>query len=312
MKISIQTGDIVDRIGLSKGYTAIKKAGFEAIDWNIDHAWKGSDLRNGHYRGKCIFEKSLDEVIEYYAKELAIIRKNGLEITQAHAPFPCYVKEYPDTLDYAIECYKRCIEYCQYAGVKNLVIHGYSWNISDTINSAEDVYEINFKLYSSLIPTLLENDYVTVCLENLFFGYNGVNYEGHCSDAKAGAELIDKLNALAGKNVFGLCFDTGHANLLRHDMRVFIPIYGKRIKALHIHDNNGSNDNHLAPLTGTINWNHFCSAMKEAGYDGDLSFETFAQTNIVMDYDTDLLKPWLNVIYKTGENFRSKILDENN
>lgn len=308
MKISIQTGDIVDRLGLKAGYAAIKKAGFEAVDWNIDHAWKGSDLRNGKYRGTCIFEKPIEDVIAYYAKELEIIRKNNLKITQAHAPFPCYVKEYPDTLDFAIECYKKAIEYCQYAKIKNLVIHGYSWNINDTINSADDVRAINFKLYSSLIPTLLKNDYVTVCLENLFFGYNGVNYEGHCSDAKSGADLIDELNALAGKEVFGLCFDTGHANLLRHDMRVFIPVYGKRIKALHIHDNNGSNDNHMAPFAGTINWQCFCSALHEIGYDGDLSFETFAQTNIIMNYDNELLKPWLNVICKTGESFRKKII----
>lgn len=308
MKISIQTGDIVDRIGIEKGYKAIREAGFEAIDWNLDHAWKNSDIRNGTYLGKCIFEKSLDEVIAHYADELKTIRENGLEITQAHAPFPCCEREHPETLEYAIGCYKRNIEYCRYAGIKNLVIHGFSLSLNDNDNSPEDVVKINTRLYTALIPTLLENEGVTVCLENLFTGYNGVNYQGHCSDASAGAAFIDKLNKKAGKEVFGLCLDTGHANLLHHDMRTFIATYGKRIKALHIHDNNGASDKHLAPLTGTIDWNHFCSALKKTGYDGDLSFETFAQTNIVLGYSEDLLLPWMVLICKTGESFRNKIL----
>ena len=306
MKISVQTGDIVDRLGAEKGYALIKKAGFDAIDWNLDHAWNSSDLRKGTYKGKCIFEKSLPEVTEHYSDEIAIIRANGLEIPQAHAPFPCMIKEKPETLDYAAEVYKRNIEFCDSVGCKNLVIHGFSYSLSDSINTPETVYQYNRKLYTSLIPVLLKSN-VTVCLENLFSGHNGVNYQGHCSNAAEGAAFIDGLNEEAGKEVFGLCLDTGHANLLRHDLRLFISTYGKRIKALHIHDNNGSSDNHRAPLTGTVDWNHFCLALKDAGYKGDLSFETFAQTNAVLDYDEDMLLPWLKLIYATGVSFRKKI-----
>ena len=165
---------------------------------------------------------------------------------------------------------------------------------------------MNKKLYTSLIPTLREND-VTVCLENLFSGHNGVNYQGHCSDAQKGAEFIDFLNKEAGKEAYGLCLDTGHANLLRHDLKIMINTYGKRIRCLHIHDNNGSSDQHRAPLTGTIDWNRFCQALADTGYDGDLSFETFAQTNLVAKYDEEMIEPWLVLIYKTGVSFRDKI-----
>lgn len=307
MKLSVQTGDVVDRIGFEKGYALIKQAGFEAVDWNVDHAWKSSDLVNGTYAGTCIFERPLNEIREHYAEELSYIEKNGLEITQAHAPFPCMISGKPETLDYAIEVYRGNIRFCDSVGCKNLVIHGFSWNLSNKEYTYDDVREINRKLYTSLIPALLDSN-VTVCLENLFTGHNGVNYQGHCSDAAEGAAFIDELNEQAGKEVFGLCFDTGHANLLHHDMRRFISVYGKRIKALHIHDNNGSGDNHRAPLTGTIDWNNFCSALKEAGYDGDLSFETFAQTNWVMDFDEELVLPWLELIRKTGETFKNRII----
>ena len=81
MRISIQDAGTCDGLGIERGYAAIRQAGFDAIDWNIDHALSGPVIRNGNYRGKCIFEKPLEDVIAYYAEELAIIRKNGLAIT---------------------------------------------------------------------------------------------------------------------------------------------------------------------------------------------------------------------------------------
>lgn len=306
MKPCIQTGDIVDRLGMEKGYALFRQAGFEAIDWNLDHAWKSSDFRKGTYKGNCIFEKPLDEVISHYEAELNIIKKNGLTVSQAHAPFPAWLPDCPEILDYTIEVYKRNIEYCNYIGCKNLVIHGISYALSTENFTYDEIEELNLKLYTSLIPTLLQND-VIVCLENLFTGFNGVNYQGHCAEPNTAAAFIDRLNAIAGKEVFGFCLDTGHLNLLHEDFRVYVPILGKRIKCMHIHDNNGANDQHLAPITGTINWNHFCSSLKAAGYEGDLDFETFNQTNKAMDCDSELVGSWLKLIYDIGNNFIKKI-----
>lgn len=306
MKISVQSGGVTENLGVEKGYEAIKRAGFEAIDWNLDHAWNISDVRHGLFMG-CIFEQSLEAVIAHFAPELEVIRKNGLSITQAHAPFPSYVKDHPGLLNYAIGIYKRNIEYCSYIGCKNLVIHGVSYSLGDDINTPETIDSLNKKLYTSLIPVLLKNN-VTVCLENLFTGVGGISVQGHCSDAYKAAQEIDALNAEAGKEVFGLCFDTGHANLLRYDMRAVLPVYGKRIKALHIHDNSGEKDMHRAPMTGTINWKYFCETLKKIGYDGDLSFETFAQMNAAAAFGTEMLEPWLTLICKTGEAFRDEIL----
>lgn len=307
MKISIQTGDIVDRLGIEKGYKAIKDAGFDAIDWNIDHAWKSKDLESGDYLGKCIFEKSLDDVIEHYSYELSVIKENGLEITQAHAPFSGALRKNPAVLDYAIGVYKRMIEFCAYAECKNLIIHGLPWDLSEKNLTYDDIHNMNMKMYSSLIPELQKCN-VTVCLENLFTNHNSVNYQGHCSDSNQGINDIDYLNRLAGKECFGFCFDTGHANLLHQDQRVMLMQYGSRVKALHIHDNDGKDDLHQSPLTGRIDWNNFCEGLKLAGYKGDLSFETFRQTNMAMDFDEELLFPWMKLIYEIGNTIRNKIL----
>ena len=79
---------------------------------------------------------------------------------------------------------------------------------------------MNIRFYASLIPALLKSN-VTVCLENLPVGRNrGMDkLEGICCDPQDAAELIDTLNGMAGREVFGLCLDSGHLNLIRRDPR---------------------------------------------------------------------------------------------
>ena len=305
MKISVQNGGIIEHIGAEKCYAAIREAGFTAIDWNLDHGLSGAHIKGLTYAGVSIFERPIEEVLTHYAPELAIIRKNGLTITQAHAPFPAYVSGHPEVLEFMIAIYENCIRLCHHVGCRNLVIHGISLEEKDPTNTPETITALNMHLYESLIPTLLGCD-VIVCLENLFTRHPAP-MEGVCSDPHEAVRLIDALNNKAGREVFGFCLDTGHLQLLGKNIRTYIPILGKRIKALHIHDNDGRDDLHLAPLTGTVNWTVLCNCLKEIGYEGDLSFETFMQVRIAQRFDEDLLMPWLHLIYHTGEVFRKHI-----
>lgn len=221
-----------------------------------------------------------------------------------HAPFPAYVAGKPESLDYMIEVYKKCILFCDRVGCKNLVIHGITLTRKDRGNTPATIKALNDRLYTSLIPVLV-NTNVTVCMENLFSGAGGI-ISGVCSDPYEAVDMIDRYNAIAGKECFGLCLDTGHLNLLKLDVRWYIPILGKRIKALHIHDNDGVTDQYKAPYTGTIVWKDFYNGLREIGFDGDLSFETFHQTSIG-EMDEELVAPWLSLIFRIGEHFRNKI-----
>lgn len=310
MKISIQTGATFSEIGCAKTYELFRKAGVEAVDWNIDGAVKSTDLKNGTYLGSSILERSMDEICAYYAEELTSIKQNGLTITQAHAPFPAYIPGKPDTLDYMIEVYKKCILLCAHAGVQNLVIHGISLHKKDAFDTLESIEKLNWKLYTSLIPTLQQTN-VTVCLENLFTTYTTARheklaYEGHCSNPYQAVAIIDALNREAGKACFGLCLDTGHLHLLKGDERVYIPMLGKRIKALHINDNDGIDDRHVAPYNGTIIWQDVCDMLAKIGYEGDLSFETFRQTSTAC-IPEELILSELKTIVDIGVYFRENI-----
>lgn len=306
MLLSVQTGDVVDDLGFEAGYRLLRDCGFEAIDWNIDHAWDQGKIRRGELSG-CVFEKSPEDVLAYYADELAEIRKNGLVITQAHAPFPAYVKGVPGLETYAAEMYRGCIRLCQAVGCKNLIVHGISRNYNEPERTAQEIWEKNLALYTALLPALEGTD-VTVCLENLFVGGTPVT-EGVCSDPHEAVEMIDTLNQRAGRECFGLCLDTGHLNLLHRNIYTYVSLLGKRIKALHIHDNDGVSDQHLMPFVGTFRWNDFLQALKDVGYEGDLSFETFAQVRSNR-MDPEFIPPFLRAIAGVGQVFRSRLQGE--
>ena len=88
MKLCVQDAGMYSVNGFKDAYQIIRKAGFEAIDWNIDVELRGTLIKSGNYEGKHIFEKSVDEILAYYKEELDAIREAGLVISQAHAPFP--------------------------------------------------------------------------------------------------------------------------------------------------------------------------------------------------------------------------------
>jgi len=305
MQISMMTGGLASRVGEERCYEAIRKAGFTAIDWNIERNLPSPAIKELKYRGISVFERSFEEVLAHHEKELAIIRKNGLTITQAHAPFPAYLPGHPELLDFMIGVYKNCIRLCDYAGCKNLIVHGISLMESDTGNTPETIEAMNWRLYESLIPTLQECD-VVVCLENLFSRRPAL-LEGVCSDAHEAVRYIDTLNEKAGKEAFGFCLDTGHLQVLNKNIRTFIPVLGHRIKALHLHDNDGVGDLHMLPLTGTVNWQVLCDSLRDIGYRGDLSFETHSQNKAAMAFDEELLLPFLELTRKIGESIAKKL-----
>ncbi len=53
----------------------------------------------------------------------------------------------------------------------------------------------------------------------------------------------------------GFCYDSGHENAFT-PTETYLQTYGDRLYAMHLHDNNGKEDNHFVPFDprGTIDW----------------------------------------------------------
>ncbi len=310
MRIAVLDAKNYGTMDLETGYKAIAKAGFEAVDWSFYTTPTSKQIREMEYKGSCIFEKDLESIIAHFTPELRLIKENGLSIAQAHAPFPSYVFEHPEESEALWAMFAKCIELCQYAGCPYLVVHSVSLPADANGQTFRDIDDINWRLYTSLIPTLSKCRDVKVCLENMFIRIGGRCHEGNCSDAHEAAQLIDSLNREAGFEAFGFCMDIGHLQLLGKDIRSYTAILGDRIKCLHIHDNAGYDDNHMAPFAGIVDWEIFCQALADIGYRGDLSFETVSPMKRVQRFDDAMIQPWLDLICKTGEVFRRKIQEK--
>ena len=312
MELCIQTGGLIERYGIDKTCQIISRAGFTAVEIQLDHAWHSGNVYNGVLPKNNIFDKSIAEIVDFYKNDIKTLKKYGLKPLQAHAPFPSYVFENPSVLDYAINTYKKCIEYCNILGVKNLVIHGISRPRGCKL-TYEQIHDLNVKLYSSLIPSL-EGTSVTVCLENLFTMSGNDVIEGICSDPYEAVDYIDKFNKMCkdGKEHFGLCLDVGHLHLIRGEITQYVGILGNRIKCTHTHDNNGEYDEHLVPYAGTLPWDMFIKAFKSINYEGYFSYETFNHycpwRNSLPE---ELIEPMLNTLGVMAKYFADAVSKNN-
>jgi sugar phosphate isomerase/epimerase len=70
-----------------------------------------------------------------------------------------------------------------------------------------------------------------------------------------GMSSAEKLNYFLSQTHLDLnyCFDIGHAHMTGDIAREFEAMKG-RIRSTHLHDNNGTEDLHLFPMKGTIDW----------------------------------------------------------
>lgn len=87
--------------------------------------------------------------------------------------------------------------------------------------------------------------------------------------------LTDGFNEAYGKEVCGICFDFGHAHLAHCDIPSEIHRVGRRLRVTHIHDNDGAWDQHRPIGEGSIDWQGAVKALKDIGYDGELSLELY-------------------------------------
>lgn len=89
------------------------------------------------------------------------------------------------------------------------------------------------------------------------------------------ALLVDGFNS----SRVGICWDTGHANMMDFDQAEAVLFLGARIKCTHIHNNFKYHDSHLSPENGDIPWEKVMSAFAEVGYEGPLTLETHCPYN---------------------------------
>ncbi len=68
------------------------------------------------------------------------------------------------------------------------------------------------------------------------------------------AQTCERLNEIIGDIGIGVTFDLGHLNTTTRNFDRFLEVFRGRIVHLHLHDNSGEADEHLALGDGTVPW----------------------------------------------------------
>lgn len=303
-KVCVQTASWYDNLfggdkGADEAFAFIKSCGFDAVDYNINHMMPAGPL----YRGErtTFFDASLEELLAYYRPVREASEKHDVAIAMAHGLFPMALEGNDELNEYILMATEKIIAIMGYLGCPALVVH-------PVVRDDKQVeWETNLAIYRRLMPTAKKYG-VTICLENMFTAPNGHILAGACADAEEACRYIDQLNEEAGEEIFGYCFDIGHANLTgRHLYRDLVTL-GKRLTVLHIHDNDSIDDLHLIPYTqkrrGAVDWEGFIRGLRDAGYEGPLDFETFAGVGLVPQ---ELNAAALRFIAEIGRYFAAKL-----
>lgn len=301
--ICVQTGNWYDkRFGgdahADEAFAFIKSCGFNAVDFNIDQTMNAGLISRGERN--TFYDASLEELLELYRPVREAALRHGVAISSGHGLFPMIIDGKDDLNDYIIMATEKIIAIMAYIGCHALIVH------PACRNDKAHEWEINMAMYRRLIPAAKQYG-VKICLENIP-SHNGHHVVmGCCCDVQEACRYIDTLNAEAGEDVFGFCFDIGHANntcrILSNDIRTL----GKRLTTLHIHDNDAASDLHLIPYTqkrGAVDWEDFIAGLRDIGYEGPLNFETFAGVDLMPQ---EIGEAALRFIAAIGRYFASRL-----
>lgn len=250
MKISTEIDSIAMHIGEEKAVELVAKTGFDAWDFSM---FEMCNNKNG-VLVPTNHPTAQSNYLAFARRLKQIGLDNGIICNQGHAPFPSSPKS-KDWLKRAIECLAE-------AGGEICIIH--------PMNNGTP--KENAEMYFELLPFAKEHN-VKIATENMFNWSNLLNHAkfAACATPKSFNDHLDAVN----DDNFVACLDIGHAEMKgsKTNAPEMIRALGKRLKALHIHDNDKLHDSHQIPFSMNVDFVAVVDALKEIRYDGYFTLE---------------------------------------
>jgi len=144
-------------------------------------------------------------------------------------------------------------------GVRAAVLHPSGVPASRETRTPAEVLDRQVASLGQLTAHLEGTDTV-ICLENV-------------SAAPLAGDLLQILGAVDSPHL-GICLDTGHLHIAGGDQGEFIRAAGAHLKALHLADNEGQTDQHMAPYgRGSVDWPAVVHELRQLPYEGLCNLE---------------------------------------
>ncbi len=258
MKIGISIANKVGRMEIAELIPTLASIGFETIQYELDD-WK-------HNAGSTIQQLLQLEEIKV-AKGLC--KEHNISVCQTHPPIFHVIDKYEEN-NKQKDIQERCFEATAFLGAEWAVIHP-QWPASGVDeNNIDDVIKYNREYLSSVCEKAAQYG-VSIAFENIkrYTEHNDWEIQRYGWKAE---HLVDAVDNCGEKNV-GVCIDTGHCMIAGIDPVTTISELGSRIKCVHIHDSDGSSDQHMLPYMATIDWPGVIRALQVSNYQGEFVLE---------------------------------------
>lgn len=215
-------------------------------------------------------------------EQLRYIREKGLNVIFAHLGYQnindIWIEG--EVGDKLVDRYKNDIKICKENEIPMVVMH-----LTDK-NKAPEYNKIGLKRLQE-IADYAEILHIKVAFEN----------------TKVKGYLDYVMENIANQNV-GICFDSGHYHAYFDDDLEFAK-FKNRIFAVHLHDNDKSDDLHLIPFDGTLNWQSVVKNLKENNYNGPITMELCYRN----EYTAMGIEKFYRKGYEAGEKLRRMFCD---
>ena len=270
MLLSANMIRVHDVYGIKGMFEVFVRAGFEGLDFNCD-----------------VLEYCSEDHDEAFYIDLGnFARENGINICQAHAPFPSSFAQEEKNAKRFDEIV-RSMKNAACLGAPMIVVHPCTHLDYSAEGNAEKLYDFNLDFYRRLAPYAREFG-IKIAIENI----------GHVSVTST-PERLNRLYDDLNDPVFTVCLDVGHCLLQDVDPAETIRKIGHRLAdgCTHIHDNCGNADEHNLPYYGIVEWESVMEALADIGYRGNFSYEA---SRFIKDIPSQLYPDGLAFMAKVG------------
>ncbi len=222
---------------------------------------------------------------------IAQSRELGLKNTISMAPSLPWDTERNDLDRLVLELTRQSICACKRAGGGYIIVNP----LVKTMEQPTE-REKNREFYLSFSADLGgTGKYILV--PNHYRLHNGRFVRGGFSDPYELNRFVDELNSRVQSERYGICADMGICNLLGQNPHEFLKLFGRRVKAVVIKENNWITDNALLPFSTSDNavsqmdWLGIIRGLREIDFDGQLIFDvrgTVAAYSHLLRADLDI------------------------
>lgn len=194
---------------------------------------------------------------------LAALKRNGIVLDNFHSPFDGINEMWipGDAGDTMLRRLLAAVDECAANDVRILVVHLSSGNTPPLVN------DLGFERYSRLME-YAKSAGVTIAFENI-------------------RKLANVAFAMEAFPEAKFCWDCGHEGCYTPNIR-FMPLFGDRLVALHLHDNSTEKDadQHLLPYDGKIDFDSVARQIADNGYSGTVMLETNQFSDVRPNYNS--------------------------